>query len=895
MEEEPPSLPGYALLGRIDAGGMGVVWRVRDLQFGRSLALKVMSARAALAAGRVERFIAEAQICGQLAHPYIVPVHSMGRLPDGRPYHTMKLVEGRTLAALLDEEPASAELRMKYVQIFDQVCQAVAFAHRKGIIHRDLKPENVMVGAHGEVQLMDWGLAKVLPGTEGNSEPDGMVIETEEDETARTRAGSVLGTVAYMPPEQARGQIAEIDRQSDVFSLGAILCKVLTGAPPYTGPDATSLMQKAGDADLDEALARLRDSGADPELVRLAERCLAPDKSARPADAGEVEAAVAAYLSGVEERLQQERLHRERAQIQAGEERRRRKLWFGLAAAVLAAIGLLAGGGLYVQGQRAQRQREASLALEQAESQLRAGDFAAARESLDRAADRLGSAAAGTEPYAQLQGSWQLVHDLEGIQLRRTTPTDDGLFDNARAQKEYEETFAAAGFDMFGGELHDVAEHIRCSLVMPSILEAIDNWALVCAYDMRFVPDRTDLYRQRRNRLLEVARAVDPDPTLRDRIRSPAIWDDRGQLAQLAARAPRTNLSPRLAALLAELLRWAGGDPEPLLRTYVRRHPDDFWLNFDLGKLIDQAKPTEALQFYQAALALRPRHTFVLSHMAGAYNRRRDWPESITLFHEALAAEPTSVGLRNELAGTLEESGNVEGSLVLLRENARLRPDHAGVLCSLGVGLQRAGHLVEGLEVLRRGRQLAHEKGLHFRAQADQWLADAERLAAFDLRLTAGKTSPATAADSLGFAQVSFFKTHYAAAADFSQRAFAQDAGLAADLDAANRYQAACAAALAAAGEGEGTPSLDTLRKAALRKQALSWLREDLTAWSQRAQDPAAWPAVEAMLRLWQRHPYLASLREPAELAHLSPDEQRACKHLWDDVLALRRKVQEDR
>jgi serine/threonine-protein kinase len=268
-DEEPPTLPCYAPLGRIDAGGMGVVWRVRDLQFGRDLAVKVLSSWACTAPGLAERFIGEAQVCGQLAHPFIVPVHGMGRLPDGRPYYSMKLVEGRTLAAMLEGGPAPAGRRMEFVQVFDQVCQAVAFAHNRGVIHRDLKPENVMVGAHGEVQLMDWGLAKVLsePGPATQTTEGAGLVETGEAEGPRTRAGSVLGTVAYMAPEQARGLVEEVDRRSDVFGLGGILCTILTGAPPHTGSQAEAVLRRAAEADLGEALGRLHGCGADPELV----------------------------------------------------------------------------------------------------------------------------------------------------------------------------------------------------------------------------------------------------------------------------------------------------------------------------------------------------------------------------------------------------------------------------------------------------------------------------------------------------------------------------------------------------------------------------------------------------------------------------------------------------
>src|SRR5439155_3089185 len=248
----------------------------------------------------------EAQIGGQLQHPGVVPVYDVGRF-GGRPFFTMKLVKGQTLAALLGERGQPADDRPRLLGIALQVCQALAYAHAKGVIHRDLKPANVMVGAFGEVQVMDWGLAKVL--AEGGVADEERASRQHQEEgtlirTARssgsagsgsdTEAGSLLGTPAYMPPEQANGDVANLDRRADVFGLGAILCEVLTGKPPYVGRSSEEVRRKAANGDLSDARARLDGCGADPELIALTKACLSPEASDRPRDAHAVADALTA-------------------------------------------------------------------------------------------------------------------------------------------------------------------------------------------------------------------------------------------------------------------------------------------------------------------------------------------------------------------------------------------------------------------------------------------------------------------------------------------------------------------------------------------------------------------------------------------------------------------------
>jgi serine/threonine-protein kinase len=294
---------------------MGAVYHGHDPDLGRDVAIKVLLEKHADQDELARRFVEEAQIAGQLQHPGVTPVYELGRFPDRRPYFTMKLVKGRTLADLLDVRKDPAEDRPRFIGNFQQVCQTLAYAHARRVIHRDLKPGNVMVGAFGEVQVMDWGLAKVLAGetetTDGETRPPmpHSEIRTRRGGGSDTQSGNVLGTPAYMAPEQARGDVELVNERADVFGLGALLCEILTGQPPYTGK-GPEVMRKAQKSMLEEAHARLDGCGADAELTRLAKRCLAAEPWDRPRDAQEVAEAMTAYQESVAERLRQVELAR---------------------------------------------------------------------------------------------------------------------------------------------------------------------------------------------------------------------------------------------------------------------------------------------------------------------------------------------------------------------------------------------------------------------------------------------------------------------------------------------------------------------------------------------------------------------------------------------------------
>jgi hypothetical protein len=340
----------YQVLGEIARGGMGVVLKGRDPDLGRDVAIKVLHPGHAGDHTLVRRFVEEAQIGGQLQHPGILPVYELGLDASLRPYFTMRLIKGRSLAALLEDRPDPTHDLGRFLAVFEQACHAVAYAHARGVIHRDLKPSNIMVGAFGEVQVVDWGLSKVLKeGDQGRAVAhEGMPCDEPQVTTIRTtsgdsgsQSGAVIGTPSYMSPEQARGEIKGLDEQADVFALGAILCEILTGQPPYLGSQP-QILEHAAAGRLDEALARLGSCGAENELIRLARHCLDPSRAVRPRHAGVLAREVTAFLASVAKRARAALVAAAEARATAAAERRARRrttlLAFALGLAIAAGV-----------------------------------------------------------------------------------------------------------------------------------------------------------------------------------------------------------------------------------------------------------------------------------------------------------------------------------------------------------------------------------------------------------------------------------------------------------------------------------------------------------------------------------------------------------------------------
>ena len=666
-EDGPPDLPGHEATVRIGAGGMGVVWRARDLQFDRPLAVKVLKSSLRGRPEFVDRFLREARLCGQLTHPSIVPVHAMGVLADGRPYYTMKLVEGQTLEQMLSERRASGPPAAepagqtadpstgKLLRIFEPIAHAVAFAHCAGIIHRDLKPQNVMVGAHGEVQVMDWGLAKVLreklPARRGEGDTlASEMVEICNSDSDLTRLGSVLGTYAYMPPEQARGEVGEVDRRSDVFGLGAILCHLLTGAPPYTGND---VRRQAVEADLASARDRLRASGADAEMIVLAEQCLAPRKADRPADAGEVAAAVAAYHQGLQERREQElrgRLEEFVRETMNQEAEKISQTW--------------------------------TWPDQQQHREIRMED---PRAHLER-----------------IHASLEFTRQLDRLLTMKLAWAEDKL-DPARADREYEALFRGRGLGQPDEAPAVVAGRIRDSrdrfsgLLPQEIMDALIDWA-----DSASSP-------RRKAWLLEVIRLVDPRlDRIISRLCDPAAREDPTQLQTLVNETAIWQLSPEETLLLSQHL--PAESALALLKQVQLLHPDRFHLNFTLGTRLVQAKAADdAVGYFRVALtsagvrASRAGTLNLYYYLGVALIEAGKKDEAIECFRTAIGLTP---GLAHAYArlgdGLLGKGEHAEASeafmeaLKLLPNNHPLRADLFGQLDACQHQLKRDTNVTPG-------------------------------------------------------------------------------------------------------------------------------------------------------------------------------------------------------
>ncbi len=747
----------YQLSGEIARGGMGAVLRGRDVDLGRDLAVKVLLEKHAHRPEVARRFIEEAQIGGQLQHPGVVPVYDIGRFGN-RPFFTMKLVKGKTLAQLLAARGDARQDRPRLLGITVQVCQTLAYAHAKGVIHRDLKPANIMVGAFGEVQVMDWGLAKVLAegGLADEERANRSHQEAEDVTTIRTarssgsagglgtetEAGSLLGTPAYMPPEQANGDVASLDRRADVFGLGAILCEILTGKPPYVGRSPEEVRRKSANGDLADAQARLDGCGADPELIVLTKACLSPEAIDRPKDAQAVADGLTAYLDGVQQRLHQAELahaaqvsRTEEAQETAVQERKARRLTLALAGTVLLALTLGGGVWLYVRAERdahqAQLSRDVNEAVNKA-SALRAQAqtaavgssllFAQAREQAQRALAVVESGpadAALKSLVIQLQAELdeeekdrRLIAALDEARLAQAETWSGNMFAFERALPRFREAFRAYGLAAGEVEPKVAAERIRKrpAAAREVIVAALDEW------DDLAGSKKLGITEPHREWLWALLEAAEPDDAWGRKVRSARRENDvvkrQVALEALAKSAKVAELPPQTLTRLA--LQLGPSQAAELLRRAQRHYPADFWVNEILGLMLQRVMPPEreeAVRFLTAAVAVRPESPGAHFMLGYALWTKGQWDEPMACAKKAIELNPKFAMAHNNLGDGLANAADPKlrdpvQAVVEAKTAIELEPKLGIAWGTLGEAYYRTGQWQEAITALDKGLAL---------------------------------------------------------------------------------------------------------------------------------------------------------------------------------------------
>ena len=280
---EPRDYGDYELLAELGRGGMGIVYKARQKDLDRIVALKMILRGDLASQLDLARFRAEAEASAQLHHPHIVPVYEVGEI-DGRPFFSMKLIEGTTLARRLLDGPLPSRTA---AEMLAPICRAIADAHRRGVLHRDLKPSNILIDNEGLTFVTDFGLAKRVRTDAANSHSAGL--------QGLTLSGAILGTPSYMAPEQAAGSRGEVSAASDIYSLGAILYTMLTGRPPFQAETAVDTVLMVLEQDV--VPPRLLNPKVDPDLEMIALKCLQKPQDLRYATADALAQDLEAYLA----------------------------------------------------------------------------------------------------------------------------------------------------------------------------------------------------------------------------------------------------------------------------------------------------------------------------------------------------------------------------------------------------------------------------------------------------------------------------------------------------------------------------------------------------------------------------------------------------------------------
>lgn len=522
--------PRFQVTGKLGEGSQGIVFRVEDRDCHREVACKVLS-YATTDPEEISRFIHEAQVTAQLEHPGIVPVHDLGALKDGTVFYSMKRIDGDSLQELLRNRGGKPEHRFGLLELFLKVCQTMAFAHSRGVMHRDIKPRNIMVGSFGEVLVVDWGLAKVI-NCPDVVRPMASMRSNPEGDAYRTVNGTAVGTPAYMSPEQAAGEVDNLDRRCDIYSLGVILYESLAGVSPYVRGEARKVMHQVSNALWTRLDQRPEGHGLPRALVAIVHRAMAFDRKERYQTVDELADDLRSFIAGQAVSVYRESTAERLARVI---NQNRRQIGAGLAVALVAAvigIGIWASLWYQVEVRIAEYRRLA-------EEKENAGDYVEARAITGRIQDlRPGDAQAMQDIPRLNEGVRRQAEEKMRLAKRREADTKaaearnltsiGGIDELTRAGELYMQALGLVPDDQSLKKLYQevaarqaVAEQERIQakekqnlLLSTERLLASATHALSWSKGVAEKRDKADTKR----RLLESALATSSDPALRQEL-----------------------------------------------------------------------------------------------------------------------------------------------------------------------------------------------------------------------------------------------------------------------------------------------------------------------------------------------------------------------------------------
>jgi serine/threonine protein kinase/Flp pilus assembly protein TadD len=736
-------LGDFRILREIGRGGMGVVYEAEQVSLSRRVALKVLPLAATLDERQLQRFKNEAVAAAQLDHPHIVDVLGVGS-ERGVHYYAMRLIQGRTVAHVIkdlrlthSELPAAAALASRrnpeaatgglqspvagqtsdyappvaewpapaapatvpiagpstersvksreffhsVARLAADVAEALDYAHQQGIIHRDIKPSNLMLDGRGKVWVTDFGLAHVQGGK------------------SLTMTGDVVGTLRYMSPEQALAKRVVMDHRTDIYSLGATLYELLTLEPAYAGNDRQELLRQIA---FDEPKPPRRINKAmPPEMETIVLKAMEKNPADRYATAQEMADDLRRFLLHEPIRARRPSL-RQRVGKWA---RRHRGLVLAAAVWLVTALAVVGGAAGWVvrdrAGHRDEGERQAREALNEAERLQEEEKWYEALSAAKRAEAALANDLEGERARQArvLHADFEMALRLEKARLLRAGQRGDA-FDSEAADHAYVTAFRLYDVNIDSDDPRWLGEQLSGRSIRLQLAAALDDWAR---------------FRRFRNvgnwkNLLLIARVADPDP-IRNKLRDAYEEEDSKAAQELADRASLGEWPSATVSLLSTLLVRTGAGERAISVLFQarQRHPDDFWLNLQLGDLLQTLRPgrlDEAVRYDTTAVALRP-------HSAGAHNQlgtalydKGQFDEATAEYRESIRLNPDGAMAHNNLGNALLARGQLDQAVAEYREALRLRPDDVIAHINLSSTLMEKGRMDEAIAQCREAIRL---------------------------------------------------------------------------------------------------------------------------------------------------------------------------------------------